>query len=60
MVRKQSLHIPIQFQLITTHNRFLDFAVGIFGFVPVGFFADFGEEDVYVACAFTACSSDSL
>lgn len=60
MIREEALNVSIKLELFTPDNGFLDFGVGLLCFVPIEFFAAFGEKNVYKAVTFAAGTSDTL
>jgi hypothetical protein len=60
VIRKQSLDVVIEFQLVSAHDAFLDVIVSLPGFVPIRVFSALGQQHVYEAFALAARPSYTL
>lgn len=60
MIGKQPRNIAIKLKLVSTNDAFLEFAICVFGFVPVELLSDLGEQDVNITITLAACTPDTL
>lgn len=60
MIREETFDVSVELELFAPDDRFLDIGIGLLCFVPIEFFAAFGEKDMDVAVTFTTCTSDTL